>query len=99
MSLDVNKLSHGSQVSFHLPLWVPDFDLSNMLYELCNCGPYPDWQLKQNKTNFPFMYKQKIIIKEGKLKDYSKLHTHLFAVSSCAICDNWLKYWFVEFLL
>lgn len=37
------------------------------------------------------MYKLRIIIKEGQLKDYSKLHISLFAISSSFIDDNWLK--------
>lgn len=37
------------------------------------------------------MDKLQTIIKEGELKDYSKLHTNVFTISSSIIYDNWLK--------
>ena len=36
--------------SFLSATWVPDFELLKMLYELWNCVPYSDWNLKQNKV-------------------------------------------------
>lgn len=96
--LGCEKLIHGSKVSFHLPLWVPEFEL------LWRCSVSfetvaPAQTGHEHKTNFPFTYKLQIIMKEGNLKDYSKLHTNSSAVSSSVIYDNWLKYWSVEFLL